>query len=138
MEFVITYETMHTLPNHTKTFLNDFFERAPDRHDLTYRLHARTDFTRYTGKLRQVPTRDLTDIIVKLRSNICRVRSSHLTNLVERVTQSNFGCDKCQRITGSLRSQSGRTAQTSVYFNHTVIIRIRVESILNITFTYDT
>ena len=37
---VISYETMHTLTYHTKTFLNDFFERAAYRHDFTHRLHA--------------------------------------------------------------------------------------------------
>ena len=28
--------------------------------------------------------------------------------------------------------------QTGIYFNHTVVVRIRVESILNVTLTHDT
>ena len=39
-QFVITYETVHSLTDHTKAFLDDFFERATDRHDFTYRFHA--------------------------------------------------------------------------------------------------
>ena len=40
VQFVITYETVHSLTDHTKAFLDDFFERATDRHDFTYRFHA--------------------------------------------------------------------------------------------------
>ena len=137
MQFVISYKAVHALSDHTKTFLDDFLERATDRHDFTYRLHAWTDFAGNTGKLRQVPTRNLTDIVVELRSNIGRIRSTHFADLVEWITQRDLSGNECQRITGSLGSQCGRTAQTSVHFDHTVIIRIWVERILDITFTYN-
>ena len=80
---IITYKSVHTLPDHTKSFLDDLFKRTTDRHDFTHRLHTWTDLTGYTGKLSKVPTRNLTDIVVKLRSQISRIRSSHLTNLIE-------------------------------------------------------
>ena len=36
MQFVISYKAVHALSDHTKTFLDDFLERATDRHDFTY------------------------------------------------------------------------------------------------------
>ena len=129
---------MHTLTDHTQPLLDNFFERASDRHDFTNRLHAGTDFARYTNELRQVPTRDFTNQVIQLRSHVCRIRSSHFTNLVERIAQCNLSGNECQRISCSLRSQSRRTGQTSIYLDHTVVVCFSIECILNVTFTHDT
>ena len=138
MYVIVTDKPMHALSDHTKPFLDNLFKRTSDWHNLTYRLHARSDLTGYTGKLGQVPTRNLANIIIKLWSHISGIRSSHLTDLVECVTQCHFCSHKCQRITGSLRSQCRRTAQTCIHLDHTIIIRIRIERILNVTLTDNT
>ena len=80
---IIPHKSMHSLTDHTETFLNNLFKRTPDRHDFAYGLHARTDFAGYTCKLGKVPTGYLTDIIIELWRYISRVRSTHLTDLVE-------------------------------------------------------
>ena len=133
----ITHEAVHSLTNHTQTFLNDFFERATDGHNFTHGLHAGADFAADTYELRQVPTRNLANQVIQLRSGICRVGSSHLANLVERIAQSNLGSHECQRITGSLGSQCGRTGETCVHLDDTIVVCLGVERILDVTFTHD-
>ena len=67
---VVAHETVHALTNHTQTLLNHLLKRATDRHNLTHRLHAGTNLTADTGKLGEVPTRNLTNHVVQRRSNI--------------------------------------------------------------------
>ena len=40
LRVVVAHETMHTLSDHSQTFLYHFFKRAANRHDFAYRLHA--------------------------------------------------------------------------------------------------
>ena len=102
---VIAYKTVHALSDHTQPLLDNLLKSTSDRHDFTNRLHAGTDFTADTREFRQVPTRDLTNQIIQLRSDVRRVGSSHLTDLVERIAQCNLGSHKRQRETGSLGCQ---------------------------------
>ncbi|CDB09433.1 uncharacterized protein BN744_00781 [Bacteroides sp. CAG:633] len=85
MSTVVANKAMHTLANHTQTFLDNFLEATADRHDFTYRLHARTDFAAHSDKLRQVPARNLTNQVIELRCYISRVGCTHLANLIERI-----------------------------------------------------
>ena len=39
-KLLVFNETVHSLTNHTETFLDSFFESTSDSHHLTYRLHA--------------------------------------------------------------------------------------------------
>ena len=128
---------MHSLTNHTQALLDNFFKGTSDRHDFAYRLHAGADFAADTYELRQVPTRNLANQVVKLRSCVCRVGSSHLADLVERIAQRNLGSHKCQRITGSFGSQCGRTGQTGVHLDDTIVVCLGIEGILDVTFAHD-
>ena len=58
-QFLILYETMHSLTNHAQTFLNGFFESTSDSHHLAPRFH--------TVELAQVPTGNLAHHIVQCR-----------------------------------------------------------------------
>ncbi len=135
---VISHKTMHALTNHTQSFLDHLLKGTTDRHDFANRLHRRADQTGYTGKLREIPTWNLTDHIIKLWSNVCRRCCAHLTNLVERVAQGNLRSNKCQRITCSLRSQSRRTTQSGVDLDDTVVVCLGIESELDVTLTNNT
>ena len=66
-QLFVFHEAMHTLSDHAETFLDRFFEGTADRHHLSYRLHARPQFTGYTVELTQVPARYLTYHIVECR-----------------------------------------------------------------------
>ena len=137
MDIVVTYETMHSLSDHTKTLLHDLLEALTDRHDLADGFHAGTDLAN-ADELRQVPTRDLHDHIIYLRCFVCGVRSTHLADLVQSVAQRQLSGNESQWITAGLGCQGGRTAQASVHLDHTVIASLGVESVLDITFTHDT
>ena len=138
MDIVVTYETMHSLSDHTKTLLHDLLEALTDRHDLADGFHAGTDLAANADELRQVPTRDLHDHIIYLRRFVRGVRSTHLADLVQSVAQRQLSGDESQWITAGLGCQGGRTAQASVHLDHTVIASLGVESVLDITFTHDT
>ena len=100
---VVAHEAVHALTNHAQTLLNHFLETSSDRHDFAYRLHGRANQAAYTRKLRQVPTGNLTNHIVQLWSYVGRRGRTHLTNLVERVSQCNLRGYEGERITRCLR-----------------------------------
>ncbi|EJX09160.1 hypothetical protein EVA_02729 [gut metagenome] len=107
LQFLVVYETMHALTDHTETLLDTFFESTTDRHHFTNRLHRRTDFTVYTTELAQVPSWQLTYNIVQCWFKEC---GSSLGNRVlqieETVTQAQLGSNESEWIASSLRSQS--------------------------------
>ena len=86
VDIVVTYETMHSLSDHTKTLLHDLLEALTDRHDLADGFHAGTDLAADTHELRQVPTRDLYDHVIYFWCFVSGVGSSHLTDFVKAVT----------------------------------------------------
>ena len=65
LRVVVAHKTVHTLTNHTQTFLDEFLESATDGHDFTHRLHAGANLTAHTHELGQVPTWNLTDEVVE-------------------------------------------------------------------------
>ncbi len=67
LQNLVLQEAVHALSNHAQTLLDGLFEGAADGHDLTYRLHARTEFTVHTLELTEVPTRNLADDVVQCR-----------------------------------------------------------------------
>ena len=73
-----------------------------------------------------------------MRSFVSRIRSSHFTDLVERITQCNLGGNKSERITGSFGCQCRRTGQAGVHLDYAIVVGFGVERILNVTFTHDT
>ena len=134
---VVAHKAVHTLSDHTQTLLQHFLERTSDGHDFAHRLHRRTDLAAYTHKLREVPAWDLADHIVERRSHIGRVGCAHLANLVERIAQGNLCGNESQRITRSLRSKGGRTRQTSIDLDDTVVVGLGIEGKLDVALTYN-
>ena len=136
-QVAVADESVHPLPDHPQSFLDDLLERLADRHDLADGLHARSDLARNTGELAQVPTRDFADQVVERRGHVSRIRRSHLADLVERIAQGQFGRHERQRIARSLRRQRRRTAQPGVHLDHAVVVRLGVERVLDIAFADD-
>ena len=50
-DVAVADETVHPLPDHTQTFLDDLLETFADRHDFADRFHARSDLARYACEL---------------------------------------------------------------------------------------
>ena len=137
VKIVVPYEPMHPLTDHTQTLLDNLLERLADRHNLAHRFHRRSDLAVNTYEFREVPTRNLHNHIIHRRSHVGRIGSAHLADLVESITQREFCSHKSQGIARSLGSKSGRTAQTSIDLDDTVVISLSIESILNIAFPHD-
>ena len=110
-QVAVADESVHPLPDHPQSFLDDLLERLADRHDLADGLHARSDLARNAGELAQVPTRDFADQVVERRGHVSRIRRSHLADLVERIAQGQFGRHERQRIARSLRRQRRRLSR---------------------------
>ena len=137
LQSFVTYKAVHTLAYHTEALLDNFLKRTADGHDLTHRLHARTNLAAHADKLGEVPARNLANQVVELRSHVGRVGRAHFTNLVERIAQRNLGSHKSQRIASSLGCQCRRTRQTGIHLNHAVVVGLGVEGILDVAFTHD-
>ena len=123
---------MHALPNHAQTLLHNLLEGASDGHDLADGLHAGADATTDASKLRQVPTGDLSDEVIHLRSDGGRARCARFADLVERVANRQLGRDEGQWIAARLGGQRGGAAQSGVNFDDAVVARLRVVSILDV------
>ena len=71
LQFLVFNESVHTLTNHAHTFLNGFLKGASDGHNLTYRLHRRSEFLVNAMELAQIPAWNLADHIVECRLKEC-------------------------------------------------------------------
>ena len=134
---VVTHKSVHSLTNHAQSLLYHLLKRATYCHNLANRLHRRTDKTAHSGKLGQVPTGNLAYHIVELRSYVCRVGGSHLTNLVEGITKGNLCSNKSERITCCLGSKGGRTRQTGVHLDDAVVVGLGIKGKLDVALTHD-
>mmetsp|Transcript_19069 Transcript_19069/g.37436 ORF Transcript_19069/g.37436 Transcript_19069/m.37436 type:complete len:775 (-) Transcript_19069:692-3016(-) len=125
--------------NHADSLLDDLLELSADGHNLTNRLHRRSERVSDTVELLKIPTRHLGDDVIKGRLEAC---SGSLGDGVadhdEILSKSKLGGNICERVAGSLGSESGRAGETSIDFNNAVAHRGRVESVLNVTLTNDT
>ena len=106
-QLLVLHEAVHALTNHTKTLLDSLLEVTTDGHHLTDRLHRRTQLLIYTTELRQVPTWNLTNYIVKGWLEESRGSLGNgVLQLEQTVTHTELSGNESQRITCSLGSQS--------------------------------
>ena len=137
-QLLVLYKTVHPLANHAQSLLDGFLEVASDSHYLAHRLHAGAQFLVNTVELGQVPAGNLANHIVKSRFEEGRRRLGHrVLQLKQAVAHAQFGSHKSQRIACSLRGQGGRTAQTGIDLNDTIVFRLRVKGILHVTLAHN-
>ena len=138
LQFLVLHKTMHPLTYHAQAFLDGLFESTAYGHHLAYRLHGGTQLAVHTSELTQIPARYLAHHIIQRRLEEGRRCFRHgVFQFKQPVTQPQLGRHKSQRIPRGLGGQSRRTAQTGIHLYDTVILRLRVESILHITFSHD-
>ena len=139
MEVFILRKSMHSLTNHSETLLDSIFECATNSHYFTYGLHGTTQLAVHAAELTQVPARNLTNNIVQRRFEEGRGRLCHrVFQFKQSVSKTKFGRHECQRITGSLGSQSGRAAKPRIDLDDTIVFRFGVKSILYVTLAHNT
>ena len=137
-QFVIADKAVQTLSNHAETFLDGLFEGASNCHHFAHRLHGRTQFTVNTTELAEVPTGYLAHHIVEGWLEEGRGGlGDRVFQVEESVAETEFGCNKGERIARGFRCQSGGTRKTGIHLNHTVILAFGVESILHVALADD-
>ena len=136
---VITLETSELGVNHADSLLERFFESTADGHDFTNGLHGRANVTVDVLELAQVPTGHLGNNVVKRGLEVGSSRASDgVGQLRQSVSQTDLCSGVSERVASSLGSESGRTRETSVDLNDTVVETIRRKSVLNVTLSNDT
>ena len=113
---VVADKSVHALANHAKAFLNHLLKCPANAHDFAYGFHRRTNLAANTGKLGQVPTRNLANHVVEARGDIGGVGSAHLAYLVEGIAESYLGGDEGEGVTGGFRSEGGGAGEAGVDF----------------------
>ena len=139
LQFLVLHESVHTLSDHTESFLDGLFKGTSDSHHLTHRLHRRPQFLIDPMELREVPARNLAHHVVEGRFEEGRCGLRHrVFQFEESVAHTQLCSYKGQRIASSLRGQSRRTRQAGIHLNHTIVFRLGVEGILHVTLADDT
>ena len=139
LQFLVLHESVHSLSDHTESFLDGLFKGTSDSHHLTHRLHRRPQFLIDPMELREVPAGNLAHHVVEGRFEEGRCGLRHrVFQFEESVTHTQLCSYKGQRIASSLRGQGRRTRQTGIYLNHTIVFRLGVEGILHVTLADNT
>ena len=102
-EVLVPDKAVHPLPYHPQSFLNGFFKRAANRHDLAHAFHAGTDLLGNPAEFAKVPARDLHNNIIQRRFKKGAGDFCHrVFQFMKAITQSKFCGNECKRITGCL------------------------------------
>lgn len=116
--------------------LDRLLERLADRHHLTDGLHRRRERSRDARELLEIPPRDLDDEVVERGLEAgARVLRDRVLDLVQRDVQSELGRGVRERVAGRLGGEGRRTRETRVDLDDAVLLRMRVERVLDVAFT---
>ena len=123
---------------HPQALLNGFLEGFTDGHHLAHALHGRTNLAVHARELAQVPARQLHHHVVQGGLEKGRRRLRHAVfQLGQRVAQAQLGGHEGQRVARGLGGQRRGARQSRVHLNHAVILRHRVEGVLNVALAHD-
>ncbi len=126
-------ETMAALLERTECLLHRLGEGSADGHDLTHRLHRRTEHPAGARELLERPARNLGDDIIDRRFEAGRgLLRDVVGDLVERVADRELGGDLGDREAGGLRRKGRRAAHTRVHFDDDLAAGLRVDRPLDI------
>ena len=137
-QLFVAHETVRTLADHPQALLDGLFEGAAHSHHLTHALHAGADLVRYPLEFGQIPTRNLAHDVIQGRFKEGRSGLGHgILQVKETVAQAQFRCHKGQRITGRLRCQGRRTAQTGIHLDDAVVHGIGIVGVLHVALAHN-
>ena len=114
------------------------FEICTNTHNLSGRLHLCCQRTLCLNKLIKRQSRNLNNHIIQSWLKACiGLAGNCILNFIQIISEGNLCCYLCDRITGCLGCQCGRTAYTRIYFDHAVLKRIRIQCKLYIATALD-
>ena len=135
---LVADESVGSLSDHPKAFLDRFFEIPSDCHHFPYALHAGPQHPGNTFEFCKIPARDFTDNIIERRLEKGRSRPGYAVFQLEKtISETQFCRNGSERITGRLGGEGGRTAEPGVDLDDPVVLRHRIEGILHIAFSDD-
>ena len=132
-------KSVHALSYHAQTLLDNLFKGASDGHHLAYGFHATAEFTVHSAELSEVPAWNLADAVVE-----CRLKEGRgglcygVLQVEESVAESEFCGDESEGVSGGLRCQCRRSAESGIDFDDAVVFAFGVEGILYVAFADDT
>jgi hypothetical protein len=118
--------------------LDRLLEGLANGHDLSNRLHRRRQRARDAGEFLEVPAGYLDDEVVERRLEArARVLRDRVLDLVERNVETELGGRVRERVTGRLGGEGRRTRETRVDLDDAVLLRVRVEGVLDVALSDD-
>ena len=109
-------------------------EVIADTHNLTGSFHLCGQRTFCTDKLIKWQSGNLHNAVVQHRFKTCICLSGNrIGDFIQRIAQRNFCGNFCNRVTGCLTCQCGRTGNTGIYLDNTIFKAVRIQCILYIT-----
>mmetsp|Transcript_14281 Transcript_14281/g.23195 ORF Transcript_14281/g.23195 Transcript_14281/m.23195 type:complete len:1459 (-) Transcript_14281:343-4719(-) len=134
----VRLEALNRGVDHTHGLLERLLPGAADTHDLTDGLHGRSDLAGNKVELGHIPTGDLGHHVIERR---LEAGSGALGDLVGDVreldTKRELGSHEGKRVTSGLGGKGRGTGKTRVNLNNSVLVRVRVEGVLNVALTND-
>eukprot|EP00158_Paraphelidium_tribonemae_P009904 Partr_v1_DN28995_c0_g1_i1_m25773 len=143
-QITIEYDVVLTKPSicevyRANSLLHSFLKIATDSHDLSNRFHRRSNFSRDSVKLFQIPSRNFDHAVVQTRLKARAGYFGHAVfQLIKRNIETELSSNKGQRISSCLTSQRRTSRKTSIDFDDAIFFRVRIQSVLDIAFAYDT
>mmetsp|Transcript_25250 Transcript_25250/g.75010 ORF Transcript_25250/g.75010 Transcript_25250/m.75010 type:complete len:998 (+) Transcript_25250:65-3058(+) len=123
---------------HAQRLLERLLPRAADGHHLADRLHRRADLARDAVELGEVPARHLGDDVVEggLEAGGGRERD-RVGQVGEEVAERQLGRHRGERVARRLGGERGRARQARVHLDDAVVVRVRVERVLDVALADD-
>ena len=126
-------ETMAALLERTERLLHRLGEGSADGHNLTHRLHRRTEHPAGARELLERPARNLGDDIIDRRFEAgWGLLRDVVGDLVERVTDRELGGDLGDREAGGLRRKGRGATHTRIHFDDDLTAGLRVDRPLDV------
>ena len=126
-------ETVAALLERTERLLHRLGEGSADGHNLTHRLHRRTEHPAGARELLERPARNLGDDIIDRRFEAgWGLLRDVVGDLVERVTDRELGGDLGDREAGGLRRKGRGATHTRIHFDDDLTAGLRVDRPLDV------
>ena len=135
---IVGHQRIHMLLQGTDRFHQRALKAVADTHNLTGCLHLCGQRTFRADKLIEWKTRKFYDTVVQHRLKACvSLACDGIRDLIQSISQSDLCRYLCDRVSGRLGSQRGRTADTRVYLDDAVFKAVRIQCVLHVTSSGD-
>ena len=134
---LVANKAVGSLTYHPESLLQGFFKTASYGHHLSHTLHTGPQFSGHSFEFAQVPAGNFADHIVQGRLEEGRSAScDSILEFEKSISEREFCSHEGEGIACGLGCKGGRTAQSGVHLDYPVVISVRAEGILHVTFSH--